>query len=97
MCVIFISGIAHHALQAKVSSLLNRHLNSDVARQLMEDFPVTTKTDVILDNAQEGIIGLLKKWPDMISKLHTCYNQPLPPKLRLSIWKLYLKNDKGWC
>ncbi|KAI0208838.1 hypothetical protein LSAT2_006454 [Lamellibrachia satsuma] len=87
-------GVSHRALQKKVSSLLDRHLNSDVARQLMEDFPVKTKTDLILENAQEGIIGLLKKWPDMKSKLRIGYNQALPPKMRRSVWKLYLKNDK---
>ncbi|KAK2191699.1 hypothetical protein NP493_47g01010 [Ridgeia piscesae] len=60
----------------------------------MEDFPVKTKTDLILENAQDGIIGLLKKWPDMKSKLRIGYNQPLPPKMRRTMWKLYLKNEE---
>ena len=94
---ISIIGESHQALQEKVSSLLDRHLNADVARQLMEDFPVKTKTDLILENAQDGIIGLLKKWPDMKSKLRIGYNQPLPPKMRRTMWKLYLKNEEGWC
>lgn len=41
------------------------------------------------------VISLLKKWPEMKSKLHVCFNQPLAPPIRQLAWKLFLANPKG--
>ena len=89
------SGRAHGEVYNKVSVLLDQHLNNEVARQLMEEYPINTKTDMILEAAQEGATSLLRKWPDMKSKLHICFNQPLPESLRQLTWKLFLDNTKG--
>ncbi len=88
-------GKSHNSLYGKLSESLDQHLNNEVSRQLLEDYPVSTKTDLILECAQDGAIGLLKKWPDMKYKLHMCFNQPLPPGLRQVAWKLFLENTKG--
>ncbi len=39
-------------LYGQVSKVLDQHLNNDVAKQLLEDFPINTKSDLILDSAQ---------------------------------------------
>ena len=82
-------------MYSKASVALDQYLNNEVARQLMEDFPINTKSDLILDAAQEGAIGLLKKWPDMKSKLCISFNQILPSRLRQLAWKLFLDNTPG--
>ena len=89
------SGSAYADLYGKCSVSLDQHLNNEVARQLLEEQPINTKSDLILDSAQEGIISILKKWPDMKSKLHIHLNQPLPDSLRQLTWRLYLDNPKG--
>ena len=41
------------------------------------------------------VVSLLKKWPEMKSKLHVCLNQPLADPIRQLAWKLFLSNPKG--
>ncbi|PVD31188.1 hypothetical protein C0Q70_06600 [Pomacea canaliculata] len=89
------AGAAFKAMFGKVSMLMDQHLNEDVARQLMEDSPLDTKTDLVIEGAEEGVISLLKKWPEMKSKLHVCFNQPLAPPIRQLAWKLFLANPKA--
>ena len=93
--LVLFSGSAYAELYNKCSVALDQHLNNDVARQLLEDQPINTKSDLILESAQEGIVSILKKWPDMKSKLHIHLNQPLPGNLRQLAWRLYLDNPKG--
>ncbi|XP_060063760.1 uncharacterized protein LOC132544209 [Ylistrum balloti] len=81
-------------LSKKVSVLLDQHLNEEVSRQLLEDAPVGTKSDLIIENAEEGSLSMLKKWPDMKNKLNICLNQALPPPLRQVAWRLYLTNSR---
>ncbi|XP_021371343.1 uncharacterized protein LOC110461920 isoform X2 [Mizuhopecten yessoensis] len=81
-------------LSKKVSVLLDQHLNEEVSRQLLEDAPVGTKSDLIIENAEEGSISMLKKWPDMKNKLNICLNQALPLPLRMVAWRLYLVNNR---
>lgn len=52
-----------------------------------------TKTDIILNKICEGIVGLLRKWPDQKYKLHAFLNQPLPQPIRFVGWHLYLSNN----
>lgn len=70
-------------------------LNREVSRQLLEDFPLDTKSDLILTQAQDGAISLLRKWPDMKYKLHVYLNHQLPSNLRLVAWRLFLENTKS--
>lgn len=79
----------------KVSLFMDQSLNEEVSRQLLEDSPIDTKSDLIIENAEEGTLSLLKKWPEMKEKLHVCLNQPLPPPLRQLAWRLHLSNTKG--
>lgn len=89
------AGSVSSSLYKKVSLLLDQGLNEEVSRQLLEDSPADTKSDMVIDNAEEGAISLLKKWPDMKYKLHVCLNQPLSVNFRHLAWKLYLTNTKG--
>lgn len=90
-----ISGSVYSELFNRVSKSLDRQLNNEVSRQLLEDFPVNTKTDMVIESAQDGIISLLKKWPNMRSKLIIYFNQPLSDVLRPVAWKAFLENAKG--
>ncbi|XP_070572831.1 uncharacterized protein [Ptychodera flava] len=85
-------GKSFRTLQTSVSHSLDQHLNNQVARELLEDFPVITKSDLVLNHARDGAVALLKKWPEMKSKLHLCLNQALPDRLRQIAWKLFLHN-----
>ena len=87
-------GQIFNKLCSRVSRSLDQNLNNDVARQLLEDQPINTKTDLVLEAAQEGAVALLRKWPNMRSKLHVCFNQPLTGELRQLAWKLFLENSK---
>ncbi|XP_061196252.1 uncharacterized protein LOC133204520 [Saccostrea echinata] len=87
-------GTSYNNLMKKVSLLMDQSLNEEVSRQLLEDSPIDTKSDLIIENAEEGALSLLKKWPEMKEKLHVCLNQPLPPPLRQLAWRLYLSNTK---
>ncbi|CAF3693226.1 unnamed protein product [Adineta steineri] len=79
-------------LNKRVSDFLDKSVNNDVSRSLMKDDPTETKTDIILDKVCEGIVGLLRKWPDQKYKLHAFLNQSLPQPLRFVGWHLYLNN-----
>ncbi|KAK3083788.1 hypothetical protein FSP39_003216 [Pinctada imbricata] len=87
-------GSAYTNLYKKVSVLMDQNLNEEVSRQLLEDAPMDTKSDLIIENAEEGALSLLRKWPDMKDKLHICLNQPLPLPLRQTAWRLHLNNSR---
>lgn len=80
-------------LNHRVSDLLDKSVNNDVSRSLLKDDPLETKTDIILNKICEGIVGLLRKWPDQKYKLHAFLNQPLPQPIRFVGWHLYLSNN----
>ena len=78
-----------------VARLMDQYMSDDVGRQLMEEYPIKTKSDLFLEDAQEGIVSLLRLWPDLKMKLHACFNNPLPSTLRQLAWRLFLENEKG--
>ncbi|KAL8614022.1 hypothetical protein ACOMHN_023257 [Nucella lapillus] len=88
-------GAAFQSMFGKVSMLMDQHMNEDVSRQLMEDSPMDTKTDLVIEGAEEGVVSLLKKWPEMKSKLHVSLNQPLALPIRQLSWRLFLSNPKA--
>ena len=45
-------GDAYMQLYGQVSKVLDQHLNNQVAKELLEDFPISTKSDLILEGAQ---------------------------------------------
>ncbi len=65
-----------------------------MAKKLLEDTSLETKTDLVLDTISEGIITLLRKYPEQKHKLHVFFNQPIPQPLRLLSWQLYFSNLK---
>jgi hypothetical protein len=90
-----IVGSIYNSLCKKVSVITDQSLNEDVSRQLLEESPMDTKTDLVIESAEEGALSLLKKWPDMKNKLYICLNQPLPLHIRQLTWRLYLSNTRG--
>jgi hypothetical protein len=74
---------------------LDQSVNNQVSKKLLEDAPIETKTDLILDTTAEGIITLLRKYPEQKYKLHIFLNQSIPQPLRFLAWQLYLTNSKG--
>lgn len=87
-------GTSYTNLYKKVSVCLDRNLNEEVSRQLLEEQPIGTKSDLIIDFAEDGALSLLKKWPEMKSKLCFCLNQSLPFKVRQLAWRLFLTNTR---
>ncbi|XP_063968491.1 uncharacterized protein LOC129254608 [Lytechinus pictus] len=74
---------------------INKHVNSHVAHQLLDKSgfkPTATKSDLILDQANEASMALLARWPELKTKLHRCFNRVLPSGLRQLTWKLFLSN-----
>ncbi|XP_052802733.1 uncharacterized protein LOC128232959 isoform X2 [Mya arenaria] len=88
------SGSAYNGLYKKVSVLCDQNLNEEVSRQLLEEHPIGTKSDLVIDFAEDGALSLLTKWPDMKHKLCFCLNQPMPFKVRQLAWRLYLTNTR---
>lgn len=89
------TGTSYNNMMKKVSVVMDQSLNEEVSRQLLEESPMDTKSDLIIESAEEGTLSLLKKWPDMKEKLQVCLNQPLPTQLRQVAWRLYLSDTKG--
>lgn len=87
-------GILYGNLYRHVSTTLDRDLNRSVSQQQTENISSPNKSDLILDCALDGSVGLLKKWPDLRNHLHVFLNQPLPENLRLMAWRLFLEDTK---
>ncbi|CAG5120922.1 unnamed protein product [Candidula unifasciata] len=87
-------GSSSKYLLNKVSALMDIHLNEQVSKQLLDDYPSNTRSDLVIEAAEEGAMSLLKRWPDMKCKLHILFNQPLPEPIRQLAWHLYLSNPQ---
>lgn len=79
-------------MQSKLSYILDQSVNNQVSKKLLEDKPSETKTDLVLDTTCEGIMSLLRKYPEQKYKLRIFLNQPIPQPLRFLAWQLYLSN-----
>ena len=77
-----------------MSSILDRDLNRSVSQRQLNNTTTDTKSDLVLESALDGSVGLLKKWPDLRTKLHVFLNQPLPGHLRPVAWRLFLEDSK---
>ena len=87
-------GSAHRNLVKKVSNLVDMNLNEDVTQKLMDPINTKTKTELLLSEACLASVSLLKRWPDLKSKLYACFNRPLPCELRKAVWKMFLGNHR---
>jgi len=87
-------SLRHKNLVAKASAKFDQHLSDSIMDKLMDPLNSKTKTELVLDSACDASSVLLQKWPDMRTKLFTCFNRPLTPKLRKVIWKMLLVNPK---
>lgn len=81
-------------MQSKLSYVLDQSVNNQVSKKLLEDTPLETKTDLILETTCEGIITLLRKYPEQKFKLHVFLNQAIPQPLRFLAWQLFFANAK---
>ena len=94
-CTDFVSADNYKRMTQKVSYTLDRHLSNEVARELLEEDPVETKPELVIEHVREGAVCLLKRWPEMKGKVFRCLNQRLPSNLRFITWKLFLQNTLG--
>ena len=85
-------GRAYESLQSKLSYLLDQSVNNQVSKKLLEDTPVESKTDLVLDTTSEGIISLLRKHPEQKYKLRVFLNQAIPQPIRFTAWQLFFGN-----
>ena len=82
-------------MQSKLSYLLDQTVNNQVAKKMLEDNPLDTKTDLVLDTTSEGVITLLRKHPEQKYKLRVFLNQPIPQPLRYLSWQLFFSNNES--
>jgi hypothetical protein len=75
---------------------LDVSVNNQVARRLFEEnAKSTTKTDLVLDTACDGILAILRKHPDLKYKLRIFLNQEIPQPIRFTAWQLFFSNLAG--
>ena len=86
-------GHVYENLQSKLSYLLDQSVNNRVAKKMLEDYPMDTKTDLVLDTTSEGIVTLLRKHPDQKHKLRVFFNQVIPQPIRFMAWQLFFANE----
>ncbi|KAJ8318236.1 LOW QUALITY PROTEIN: hypothetical protein KUTeg_003327 [Tegillarca granosa] len=84
----------YNNLYQRVTQIIDKGMNDDVAKKLMDDSPLENKADMIVEHAETGALALLKKYNDMKNKLTICLNQGLPAALRQYSWKLFLLHSK---
>lgn len=77
-------GKVYENLQSKLSYLLDQTVNNQVAKKLLEENPLETKTDLVLDTTSEGITTLLSKNPSQKYKLRVFLNQVIPQPIRFN-------------
>ena len=87
-------GRVYENLQSKLSYLLDQTVNNQVAKKMLEDNPLDTKTDLVLDTTSEGVITLLRKHPEQKYKLRVFLNQSIPQPLRFLAWQLFFSNSE---
>lgn len=87
-------SLRHKNLVATTSAKLDQHLSESIMDKLMDPLNSKTKTELVLESACDACSVLLQKWPDMRTKLFTCFNRPLTSKLRKLMWKMLLVNPK---
>lgn len=85
-------GKVYENLQSKLSYLLDQSVNNQVAKKLIEENAVDTKTDLAMDTTSEGIVTLLKKHPEQRYKLRVFLNQTMPQPIRFLAWQLFFNN-----
>ncbi|XP_068749867.1 uncharacterized protein [Montipora capricornis] len=84
------NGSSYKSLLLRVSGVLDRNLNEDVVKTLVDPSNKYTKTQLLLEQASEASIKFLQRWPDLRIKLYACINHPLPKNLRKAVWKMCL-------
>lgn len=86
-------GRVYENLQSKLSYLLDQTVNNQVAKKMLEDNKLDTKTDLVLDTTSEGVITLLRKHPEQKYKLRVFLNQSVPQPVRFMAWQLFFSNN----
>lgn len=85
-------GSTYKNLVERVSGVLDRNLNEEVTKTLINPSNKYTKTQLLLEGASNTSTKLLQRWPDLKTKLYSCFNRPLPKSLRKAVWKICLAN-----
>ena len=86
-------GKVYENLQSKLSYLLDQTVNNQVAKKLLEENPLETKTDLVLDTTSEGITTLLSKNPSQKYKLRVFLNQVIPQPIRFNNKFIFVINS----
>lgn len=85
-------GSTYKNLVERVSGVLDRNLNEEVTKTLINPSNKYTKTQLLLEGTSNTSTKLLQRWPDLKTKLYSCFNRPLPKSLRKAVWKMCLAN-----
>ncbi|XP_022103716.1 uncharacterized protein LOC110986276 [Acanthaster planci] len=87
-------GDAFQSFNQAASKTLDKHLSNHANQQLLNSSPLESKSELVLEQAREGALGLLKSWPGNKAKFRRFFNQALPDRLRQIAWRLYLRSPK---
>ncbi|KAM8976089.1 LOW QUALITY PROTEIN: uncharacterized protein RCH25_025400 [Pelodytes ibericus] len=89
------AGDIYTKLSAHISSCLEDNLYNYAARELQDSDIPKNQSDLVVKHIQDGVITILEKRPELKTKLHVLFNQPLPVSLRTLTWRLQLSNTKA--
>ena len=97
--LIDVAGSAYQELYNQVSLTLDQQVNNVVAKELLTSTNAidSTKTEFVLDHVRDGAVSILKRWPEMKTKLHMCLNMPIPQKIQSVAWTFFMSDQQGEC
>ena len=92
-----LTGAAYQDLYNQVSLTLDQQVNNVVAKELLTSPNAidSTKTEFILDHLRDGAVSILKRWPEMRTKLHMCLIMPIPQKIQSVAWTFFMADQQG--
>ncbi|KAF6037136.1 hypothetical protein EB796_004544 [Bugula neritina] len=91
------TGSNYDQLYNATSHLLDQQVNNTVAKEMLSDSSAVgvAKPELINEHLKDGVVSILKRWPEMKVKFHMCLNIPVPTKLRTNAWTLFMSDPRA--
>lgn len=91
------TGVSFDKLYNQVALILDQQVNNTVAKEMLISATAidVTKTELLHVHLRDGAVNILKRWPEMKSKLHMFLNLHLPHKLQSTAWTLFMSDSSG--
>eukprot|EP00941_MAST-03F_sp_MAST-3F-sp1_P005857 g5857.t1 len=88
------SGI-YKGFLAKLSDKVDECLTTEVLATMRLAGNSMTKTELLVQRAEEGLLSLVKSFPNEHDSLKLLLNQSIPNKVRVQVWKSQLSNPSA--